>query len=515
MANPDHVDRLRRGEFKLADNPSYESGFRLGSFKPDLAGADLRESDMRGVDLRYADLRGANLHGADLTGADLGSANLADADFSYATLVDVSFSRIHVATNLRMANFERANLLNARFGGVEAQAAQFTAASLDGADFTGGPVSNAVLDSACFEDASLRDANLSWQRMRNANLSGADLTKAQLLNADLSGSNLSGTCFRLADLSDADLSGSFCAANKATDFWSATLDGAKLRDVVMARAYFQDASLARAALSGGDFSRASFYRANAERATLHSCKLHEVNLTDANFAGADFDKGLVRLSDLTRCQLAGATFRGATICDNTVFGCSAWDTNLEGAYQSNLRISQNDEPNITVDNLAVAQFVYLLVENANLRGIIDTLTSKTVLILGRFTPDRKEVLEAIRRALRDYDLVPILFDFEKPASRDLTETVSTLARMAKFVIADLTEPSSIPLELQEIVPTVAVPVKPIIAAGHSEFSMFRDLRKKYRWVMPTLTYESVNELISSLPGDVIDSASELATQLRS
>src|SRR5262249_7876269 len=49
--------------------------------------------------------------------------------------------------------------------------------------------------------------------------------------------------------------------------------------------------------------------------------------------------------------------------------------------------------------------------------------------------------------LRKHDLLPILFDFEKPDNRDLTGTVQTLANMARFIIADLTDPSCVPHEL--------------------------------------------------------------------
>jgi hypothetical protein len=120
--------------------------------------------------------------------------------------------------------------------------------------------------------------------------------------------------------------------------------------------------------------------------------------------------------------------------------------------------------------------------------VIDTIGKKAVLILGRFTADRKTVLDAIREELRKRDYLPILFDFGKPASQDLTATVSTLAHLARFIIADLTDPSSIPHEL--VVPTTPVPIQPIILSGNSEFAMFQDLRRRHPWVLTTHRYDS-------------------------
>ena len=77
-----------------------------------------------------------------------------------------------------------------------------------------------------------------------------------------------------------------------------------------------------------------------------------------------------------------------------------------------------------------------------------------MLILGRFTVERKAVLEAMRAALRKLGYVPIIFDFQPPSNRDLTETVSTLAHLAKFIIADITSPRSIPQELATVIPTL-------------------------------------------------------------
>ena len=76
---------------------------------------------------------------------------------------------------------------------------------------------------------------------------------------------------------------------------------------------------------------------------------------------------------------------------------------------------------------------------------------KGVLLLGRFTEGRIVVLERLRDELRKRGYLPIVFNFDKPETKDFTETVRLLAGLSKFVIADLTSPKSAPYELGAIV----------------------------------------------------------------
>jgi hypothetical protein len=108
-----------------------------------------------------------------------------------------------------------------------------------------------------------------------------------------------------------------------------------------------------------------------------------------------------------------------------------------------LVITVENEPEVTVDNLEVAQFIYLMPSNQKIRDVIDTITSKVVLILGRFTDEGKAVLDALRDELRNRNYLPILFDFHKPVSRNTDETITLLVRMARFVIADISDAKSI------------------------------------------------------------------------
>jgi hypothetical protein len=136
-----------------------------------------------------------------------------------------------------------------------------------------------------------------------------------------------------------------------------------------------------------------------------------------------------------------------------------------------------------------------------------------VLILGRFTPKRKAVLDAIRKGLRRQNYLPIPFDFEKPASRNFTETISTLAHMARFIIADITGAKSIPQELQRIVPDLSsVPVQPLLQASAKEYGMFTDF-KRYPWVLEAYRYKNVKEVTTVLMEKVIAPAEVKANEL--
>ena len=135
-----------------------------------------------------------------------------------------------------------------------------------------------------------------------------------------------------------------------------------------------------------------------------------------------------------------------------------------------------------------------------------------VLILGRFTPERKDILDAIRDNLRTRDYLPVLFDFEQPVSRDLTETVSTLAHMARFVIADITDAKSIPQELKMIVPNLpSVPVQPLLLASQQEYGMFEHFRR-FPWVLEPYLYEDQGKLLAMLNEKVIAPAEAKAKE---
>jgi hypothetical protein len=170
----------------------------------------------------------------------------------------------------------------------------------------------------------------------------------------------------------------------------ANLCGALLNGAVLSKANLSEANLSEAVLDGANLSRA-----NLSGATLYEADLSGANLRSANLSGADLSG-----ANLNRTELIGTDISGANLTGSSIYGIAAWDVKLTSdTRQENLIITPPDEPVITVDNIKVAQFIYLLLNNEEIRDIIDTITSKAVLILGRTKARHDYLLSFVRSTL--------------------------------------------------------------------------------------------------------------------
>jgi uncharacterized protein YjbI with pentapeptide repeats len=204
----------------------------------------------------------------------------------------------------------------------------------------------------------------------------------------------------LADLSSADLS--------AMDLSSADFSGLDLRWTGLRETNCESCNFRKADLMGANLRHARLVKADLREADLRWAHFIETDMRGADLRGA-----LLQGSIMLKTDLRGADLSGARI-----FGASVWGVVLDAeTRQSDLIITSLAEPTITADSIEVAQFLYLLLNNQKIRDVIDTLTTKAVLILGRFTPERKPLLDALRDSLRTRNYLPVLFDFDKPRSQ--------------------------------------------------------------------------------------------------
>jgi uncharacterized protein YjbI with pentapeptide repeats len=375
-------------------------------------------------------------------------------------------------------------------------------AHLSGADLGGvfrtGPPPHSLQD---LNEADPNEADLSRGPVAGhfvgVDLNGADLSRARLDGVNLSSAHLPGASLIQANLFEADLR-------------EANLIGSHLSDAHLGRANLDGADLRRASLEGAKLPGANLHRANLSGANLSGANLSEANLSEANLSEADLSRADFNGADLAGADLAGALLIqtdlcGASLAGSNVYGASVWDIKVDDrTKQQNLVITPYGEAAITVENIKVAQFIYLLLNNREIREVIDTVGKKGVLLLGRFTGGRIAVLERLREELRKRDFLAMVFNFDKPEVKDFTETVRLLAGLSRFVIVDITNPRSAPLELQATVPEYMIPFVPIIEKGEEPFAMFTDLWIKHReWVLDPIRYPSVDRLIEVLDTEIV------------
>ncbi len=404
----------------------------------------------------------------DLSGAELTDLNMRAVDLSGALLEKTDFSRSFLGEiDLRGANCREAVFRDSSLVNGDGVGSDFSGATLESAFLAFGNWRRATFDNAGAIGISFQQANLEGASLRNFFTHGADFF---------------GVTARDCDLADSYLVSSRVAE---ADFSRAILQNSELEDNDFARTNLSDAVMVNTKLRGANFT--------------------EAKLTNADLHGSDLSNAAFVRTDMLGADLSGCR----------IYGVASWDLQLDGTTkQSGMIITPPENAELSVDDIEVAQFVYLLLNNRKIQNVINTVGEKGVLVLGRFT-ERKQVLEAIRRVLREHGYLPIVFDFEKPTDRDFTETVRTLAGMSRFIVAEITHPRSVPLESQAVIPDYMIPFVPLIEHGERPFSMFRDLWQKHRdWVLDPLTYRSIEQLTDSFDEAVIRPANERLLVLR-
>ena len=339
---------------------------------------------------------------------------------------------------------------------------------------------------------------------KSADLAGAVVGDLRLCKADLSQSNFEGASLgsvqaNRVDFTGANFRNAFCPESNFSgcNFSNADRRGAKFFRSTLDAVNLEGARFdSETDLSMCNLALAKLRGVNASGVTFSFSSLSAADLRHADLSGADLTQ-----TNLVHADVTGATFAGARI-----HGIAAWDLQGRPVDESNLIISKPGDSVVTVDDLEVAQFVNLMLNNAKMRDLIDTVTTKTVLILGRFKEARKQILDTIRERLRKENYVGVIFDFDPSPNRNLTETVSTLAHMSRFIIADITEPRSIPYELKHVVPLLpSVPVQPLVHRSDAEWAMFDDLRSTGT-ILPTFTYNSLSDILHEFRENLIQPA---------
>lgn len=367
-------------------------------------------------------------------------------------------------------------------------------------DLSGASLDGLFLRRADFQDANLYQTSFEGCDLDEASFYGANLKEAMLAGVRLKGCDFHQANLRMACLKAANLEG---IRGSRADFWRADLRDSELLDAELAEANLSEADLRGASLIPKTLRKASLEGANLAHLDLQGAYMREVDLSHANLQSANL-KG----ADLRGCRMTGTNLKGANLEGCRIYGVSVWNIVTDaGTNQAGLVITHHSELRITVDNLELAQFVHMIMENARITGAVTTLTQKCVLVLGRFA--RKETLLTICDDLRRNNWLSILFDFAQPAGRTTLETIMILAGMSQFVIADITDPACVFMEIANIARNYPnLPVYPVLAAESPVPGAWEVIRKWQQSVQPLVRYDSPDAVVGAI---MAQGSSELAS----
>ena len=353
----------------------------------------------------------------------------------------------------------------------------------------------------------LRGLVLAGGFLRGFNLRRARLDDANLTRADLAGVHLEGASLKGAKLISAELS--------SVHAQKVNLSGANCRGATLSQGDFRGA----VCLDGTYLAHANLRGANFTRARLIEATLSQADLTSACFDGADLTQASLSDAILDETSFLGTKLQGTHVVGTFIRRVKTDDKTDQHGLFVDVHVAWERRPGEMIkfteaNDIRVAQFHNIVDEPGSVGKLLAATTKRVVLILGRFLPRRKSVLDRLAKALGERGKIAVIFDFPSPEDREVSDTVRFIAGMAEFIVVDLTKASSIPLELQATIPDLMIPVIPIIQSGYPVFSMFSDLERRYFWIQPTVSYKDAGQLVKYVDDAIIARAESAAEQIK-
>lgn len=213
-----------------------------------------------------------------------------------------------------------------------------------------------VLQSGTGEGCSV-DALTYNSECPGVDLAGADLSGRDLTSVNLSGANLEGTDFTGSDLTYANLSGTNAqgAIFDEVRFWSGEASDANFAGSSFGNAYLSKTSFVRT-----DFSGANLVGANFESSDLRGSRLHHVvgfSRASGQIHKAYFANAHLGFADLTGAILPGVSFRGAILDSAILDSADLREAYFECADLTNVFATRTNALGATYNNSTIGQLL--------------------------------------------------------------------------------------------------------------------------------------------------------------
>ncbi|MGQ0801356.1 MAG: pentapeptide repeat-containing protein [Pseudomarimonas sp.] len=360
-------------------------------------------------------------------------------------------------------------------------------------------LSERVNSKLLIEHQDVQGIDLSDRFFLDSVIRFSTFTRCSMRHSSFATSRVEHCRFRGCDLSHARF-------DQASIISSSTFDDEGEMSGVLRDARFDGTKLAQVDFGPIFAERADFNRANLNEVTFRGTKLARARfigsrLTRVNFLGTSLKEAVFVRNSLTNCKLD----------EVLVTGVAAWNNKYDEASSDQQRCIIDDHLPLRIRNIETAQLIDQVCDG-KFANAVNEMTGCAVLLLGRFDKAGRERLDVLRRGLEEQGYLPLIFEFVPPTDRTVTETVVLLAHMVKFIVADLSDPRSVGHELRSIIPTLGVPVVPVISANQDAYSMFGDYWR-YDWVLDIVRYGSTQELADILLSRIISPALGKAEQI--
>jgi len=390
-------------------------------------------------------------------------------------------------------NFRGWTLQHVDFSGNTFHHCDFSESTISGCDF-----SRSVLDNCTFNRSTIQKCSMLHTRFEHTSAIGARFTLTHLQFANL----------RYVNFNDASFSGG-CLMN--SDMYVAHFENA----------HFHHLQMGWTKITDGHFNGARFISAKLEEVQFKDVELRGAHFEDADACGARFLYVKMQHSSWINACLRHAHFF-EVCCDGAVFdrckilGIGICRVSGKPSLQRDLNCGGDKEP-LLVDDLRLAPFIHELRYEDGFGRFADALTSKVVLILGRFSDARMPLLERIHGRLRALGYIPQLIKFPCDGLLDPGSVVNIAAMCSRFVIADVSDAREVIREVVGILSQLRpVVVKPIMEVGQVEpISFVWEKRSQRIHLLPPYEYPDADTLIANLSSAIIQPCEDALARMPS
>lgn len=430
------------------------------------------------VSLIGVDFKGPCLAKFDLSGCLFDDCKFRDVKFDGCDFRNAKFIRTCV---IKECHFSGCKMTAIDANGVRFDEVVFHEVIAIGANISSADINNCIFKESNFDKILARYTHVNNTSMRSSSFNNGDFYRCEIRKSNISQSTFSGS----------DMTGSTWSVvdGRQSVFIKCNFASAEMHRFHGFQSNFKSSHWTNSILKTSDFRRANFEDCKMDGSTVRGCSFGSATMPFMkwiNFSVAD--------CDLRRAEISDSTFENGKIKDCRIYGLAAWGVKFSQVEQSDLDISSKRDISIKCISVEYGIVISHFLHNESIKKYFETLSDKVVLILGRFTPSRKVFLEIIRYELKNAGYVPVLFDFDKPDTKDLTETVLALALSSRAICADLSDPRCIPHELAVIAPNVTAIIHTLIETGHEPYAMFEDLLGRYRVIRRPLIYGDAEQL---------------------